>query len=545
MFMKLLVNVFERAKSKITSTRSVGRIPPDFDDEFDPNDSKQISSFDSSITNQQPRSSLSKWLCTTPAPSNKSILSSKPNKVRRSTSWRSLKERGSSCIEHFTSRTLSVDELNRNDKQHQKKNSLRKQEYNRRDLSHSPISNSTHQRQKTSGLNRIRLSNCDASISLPISHKRFDRLSSTFINYSDRNKKQNLSTKSHRRNYQEIFSINHTNSAGGDSGYSEESFSTTTSSYTRPLHISCPHCHCEQRSSFNNYKKSIENSSTDSTTSDTIINKPMNSSDFSYHLFQKKQSLSASRSYPHIKPLPKTTIQSQIRKPSMQEQQQQQQPQSYRQTRTNGAKRRRHLSCDSSLWPKTQTQQSINQISSPVASERNHVLRQRHFTTIGMIYNDPSVTYSKTLSNLPKTNHVFDELNLAAIELDSLRTLDCYHTSFSSSYSSSLTSSLSSINNDEQSKKSRSDSKKSSQQKGTYLVWHEYKNSSLLSATNGTKIFSVIRGDQVRLLRRIGKSTLLVQKEDDGSIGFLPQSCLAHDQINSFLSVKGLRETVL
>ncbi|CAF2503419.1 unnamed protein product [Rotaria sp. Silwood2] len=542
MFMKLLVNVFERAKSKITSTRSISRNLPDSDDEFDPNNSKQMSLSGSSITNQQPRSSLSKWLCATPAFSNKSILSSKPNKVRRSTSWRSLKERGSNYIEHFTTRTLSVDELHRNDKQYQKNTSLRKQEYNRRDLSHSPVSNSTHQHQKTSGRNRIRLSNCDASTSLPTSHKRFDRLSSTFVNYSDRYKRQNSSTKSHRRNNQEIYSINNKYNAGGDSGYSEESFSTTTSSHTRPLHISCPHCHCEQRSSFNHYKKSIENSSTDSSTSDTIINKPMNSSDFYYHLFQKKHSLSASRSYPHIKPLPKTTIQSQQTKPSTQEQQQQQ-PQ--RQMKTNGAKRRRHLSCDSSLWPKTQTQQSDNQISSPVVSEPNHAHLQRHFTTICMMHDDPSLTYSKPLSNLPKTNHVFDELNLAAIELDSLRTLDCFHTSFSSSYSSSLTSSSSSINTDKQFNKSRCHSKKSSQQKGMYLVWHEYKNSSLLSATNGTKIFSVIRGDQVRLLRRIGKSTLLVQKEDDGSIGFLPQSCLAHDQINSFLSVKGLKETVL
>lgn len=165
-----------------------------------------------------------------------------------------------------------------------------------------------------------------------------------------------------------------------------------------------------------------------------------------------------------------------------------------------------------------------------------------------MIRNDPSLTFSKTLSTMPKTNPVFDELNVAAIELDSLRTLDCYRASFESSYSSSLTSSSSSsssINMDQSTKKSRSHSKRKSQQRGTYLVWHEYQNSSLLSATNGTKIFSVVRGDQVRLLRRIGKSTLLVQKEDDGSIGFLPQSCLAHDQINSFLSVKGLRETVL
>ena len=151
-----------------------------------------------------------------------------------------------------------------------------------------------------------------------------------------------------------------------------------------------------------------------------------------------------------------------------------------------------------------------------------------------MIDDDRLLTYPKRFSPLPKTNHVFGELNLAAIELDSIRTFNYHQGSYSSSYSSSLTSSSSSINIDKQTKKAR-----------LYLVWHEYKNSSLLSTTNGNKIFSVIRGDQVRLLRRIGKSTLLVQKEDDGSIGFLPQSCLAHDQINSFLSVKGLKETVL
>jgi hypothetical protein len=130
----------------------------------------------------------------------------------------------------------------------------------------------------------------------------------------------------------------------------------------------------------------------------------------------------------------------------------------------------------------------------------------------------PSTTYTK-ISN------VFGELNLAAIELDSLRT------SFSSSSYSS--SSSSSINNEK------------NHGKQIFLVWNEYQNSSLLSQTNGTNTFSVRRGDQVRLLKRIGKSTLLVQKEDDGSIGFLPETCLAHHQINSFLSLKGLRETVL
>jgi hypothetical protein len=129
-------------------------------------------------------------------------------------------------------------------------------------------------------------------------------------------------------------------------------------------------------------------------------------------------------------------------------------------------------------------------------------------------------------NNLSTNSNVFGELNLAAIELDSLRT----SLTSSSLYSSS---SSSSINNEKYPRKQ------------LFLVWHEYENSSLLSKTNGIKTFSVKRGDQVHLLKRIGKSTLLVQKDDDGSIGFLPQTCLAHHQINSFLSLKGLRETVL
>jgi hypothetical protein len=198
-------------------------------------------------------------------------------------------------------------------------------------VSPSPILNLIHSRQKPSGLNPIRLSNCDASISLSTNPKRPSRLSSR---------------KSPRKSDQQpIFSRNNTNSGGGDSGYSEESFATTTiSSSKRPLHTSCPHCHCEQRSSFINYKKSMENSSTDSSTSDTTINKQINTPDFYYRLFQQKQLLSASRSYPHIKPLPKT-----ITKPSIQQR-----------TKSIAAKRRRHLSCDSSLWTRTQTQQPIN-----------------------------------------------------------------------------------------------------------------------------------------------------------------------------------------
>lgn len=514
--MKLIVNVFERAKSKLTSAHSINRISSDSDNESDKNHFKDISSSGPLIIQQQPRLSLSKWLCTNSSSVGRSILSSKSNKVRRSSSWRSLKERANNNNNnshgYFTSRTLSADELHRN----QKINSIQKQPNHQ--ISNSPVICSNRQRQKASGLNSIRLSNCDASISLSTtnSNKQFHRLSS-------KKSQQSISRKQ-------------MHSGGGDSGYSEESF---VSSLKRPLHTSCPHCHCEQRSSFNHYQKSTKHSSssssstTDSSLSDTTIHKNVNSTDLYYHLFQQKQSLSASRSYPHIKPLPRTIQNSS--NPSSQ--------QPRKRTKSLSAKRRRrHLSCDGSLWTKTQNQQQqTNLISSTskAKSESNNLPIQRHFTTIGMINNDPTKTYSKPFSTLPKNSHVFGELNLAAIELDSIRTLDYYRSSFSSDYSSSLSSSSSSINKSKQTKSS------SKHRKRTYLVWHQYENSAISSPTNRSKTFSVVRGDQVKLLKRIGKSTLLVQKEDDGSIGFLPQSCLAHDQINSFLSVKGLKETVL
>jgi len=238
----------------------------------------------------------------------------KSNKVRRSNSWRSLKDRENRPM---NSRTYSVDQLNRK--------------------------------------------------------QRYDRLSSTLVNYShSKNRKQMFSTLSHQ-------------STGADSGYSE-------------------------RSSFSIYRKT----STDSLT------------------LNEKAMISA-RKHPQ-----------------------------------RADRRRRNLSCDSSLWMRPQ------------------------FTSI----------------DTPNSS-IFGELNLAAIELDSLQT--------------------SPIAKDQQS----------------YLVWNDYRTFQHSPNANGTRTFAVRRGDQVRLVRRIGKSTLLVQKQDDGTIGFLPQSCLAHHQINSFLTLKGLRETVL
>ncbi|CAF0956533.1 unnamed protein product [Rotaria sordida] len=481
MLMKLLVSAFERARSKLIVERSNDRIRSDSNIKINNIDLKsngEISSSEIFIIQQQPRSSLSKWLCTTPASIDRSISSSRSNKVRRTSSSRSMKERTNNSI---SSRTLSVDELHRNNKQFQN--------IQRRHLSPSSMTGVSHCRQK--------LSNDTTS------HIRFDRLSSTLVNYSDTKKKSQR--RNNRKQFeQQIFSTLSHHSGGGDSGYSEESF--VTKSFKHSLHTSCPHCHCIQHSSFNNYKKlQKNNSSTESSPSD-IINKNeiKNLSNIDYY---NKENLSISQSFPHMEILPKVNFQSKQKI-----------------TRTLTDKRRRNLSCDGSLWMRTSTQKSMTLTSSPVFSEPNHLSLQRHFTTIDMKHCHPLTTYEKPNSN------VFGELNLAAIELDSLRT------SFSSSAYSSTSSSSSSSTSTNNGKYHR---------KQTYLVWHEYKNSSLLSTTNGTNIFSVIRGDQVRLLKRIGKSTLLVQKEDDGSIGFLPQSCLACHQINSFLSLKGLKETVL
>lgn len=217
---------------------------------------------------------------------------------------------------------------------------------------HSPVVSLNRQRQKASGLNSIRLSNCDASVSLSTtnSNKQIHRLSS--------------------KKSQQSFRRNQMQSGGGDSGYSEESFATTTiSSLKRPLHTSCPHCHCEQRSSFNHYQQKLTkhsssssssstsssaatSSTADSSLSDTTIHKNVNSTDLYYHLFQSKQVLSASRSYPHIKPLPKTIP----NQPTNSSQQQQR-----KRTRSLNVRRRRHLSCDGSLWTKPQPSQQQQQ----------------------------------------------------------------------------------------------------------------------------------------------------------------------------------------
>ncbi len=146
------------------------------------------------------------------------------------------------------------------------------------------------------------------------------------MNYSNSKK------KSPRRKQfeQQVFStLSH--HSGGDSGYSEESFATK--SFQRPLHTSCPHCHCEQRSSFNNYKKLSNNSSTESSPSDIILNK---------HKQKSSENLLSSRSYPHIKPLQKLDLQSQQKIP-----------------RTLTDKRRRNLSCDGLLLTRPQTQKPM------------------------------------------------------------------------------------------------------------------------------------------------------------------------------------------
>lgn len=232
-------------------------------------------------------------------------------------------------------------------------------------VAHSPIMTLTSPSKKSSGSNSIRGSRADASRSLSANARQFDRLSSTLVHYSENDAQSlpaaPLSTKSHRRSKQQTFARNNTSSGGGDSGYSEESFATTTlSSYTRPLHTSCPHCHCEQRSSFHNYKRAMKkasSSSTDSTTSDTTRNKKFHSPDVYFRFLEQKQSLSASRSYPHIKPLPKANVTKLSHEP------QDQQAQQHKRAKTFAAKRRRHLSCDSPLYSRTHAQPSTNIVS--------------------------------------------------------------------------------------------------------------------------------------------------------------------------------------
>ncbi len=175
-------------------------------------------------------------------------------------------------------------------------------------VSHSPIKSLTYSHRKCSN---------DAP-----SHTRFDRLSSTLVNYSNPKKKS-----PHRKHVdqQQIFSTLSRHSGGGDSGYSEESFATRP--FQRPSHTSCPHCHCEQRSSFDNYKKISDQSSTESSPSDI-----QKSSD---HFL-------SSQSYPRIKPIPRLTLPSQ---PKL--------------TRTLTEKRRRNLSCDGSLWTRPAIQKPV------------------------------------------------------------------------------------------------------------------------------------------------------------------------------------------
>lgn len=147
-----------------------------------------------------------------------------------------------------------------------------------------------------------------------------------------------------------------TNSAGGDSGYSEENFGLIRhSSQFRSLHKSCPHCHCEQRSSLiNNYSnKTNRQILNDSSTSDTTINiDDILTPDLSTRSNRDSRFLSTSRSYPHIKPLPKSKISANVETSS------EEQVRRARTLTNRRRTRRRHLSCDSSLWTNVQTRKN-------------------------------------------------------------------------------------------------------------------------------------------------------------------------------------------
>ena len=268
----------------------------------------------------------------------------------RSSSWRSLKERRHHPI---SSRTLSVDQLHRNKKLHHKSHSSRQSKapgfIARNDVSlvsHSPI---------------VCLNACHRKLSegnATNSHIHFDRLASNLVSYSDhqrRHSQENLSRKSQRRTYTDqplvvsaysTVSRRNTNSGGGDSGYSEESFATK--SCQRPLHTSCPHCHCEQRSSFVNYRKSRTDSSAESSPSDIQRHPPLRfATSIDYQVHDERENLLISRSYPHMRSLPKAAVV-------------QSQPAVHR---TLAERRRRNLSCDNSLWTRTQTQRPVALVS--------------------------------------------------------------------------------------------------------------------------------------------------------------------------------------
>lgn len=182
---------------------------------------------------------------------------------------------------------------------------------------------------------------CQKSSHDTTNHTRFNRLSSTFINYSK--KKKNLQNRNHQTLFeQQMCSTMSHYSTGGDSGYSEESFAAR--SCKRSLHTSCQVCHCEQRSSFKAYKKLRNNSTTQSSPSDIINkNEQQKSSHIEYH---NGENLFASQSYSHIKSITTSNLQAKQKV-----------------TRTLRDKRRRNLSCDSSLWMRSQTQKPTALVS--------------------------------------------------------------------------------------------------------------------------------------------------------------------------------------
>lgn len=60
--------------------------------------------------------------------------------------------------------------------------------------------------------------------------------------------------------------------------------------------------------------------------------------------------------------------------------------------------------------------------------------------------------------------------------------------------------------------------------------------------------FSVKRGDQVQVLKQVGRACFLVRKQNSGQIGFLPKALMAPStttKVDTFLEMHGYRETVI
>ncbi len=114
----------------------------------------------------------------------------------------------------------------------------------------------------------------------------------------------------------------------------------------------------------------------------------------------------------------------------------------------------------------------------------------------------------------------FSEINLDAIEKDSLAQQQQQQTIINP--------------NDQQFKK------KFNTQHSLFTITKDYRSSRAS--------FSVKRGDNVYVLKQVGRACLLVRKQNTGQIGFLPKALMVPattTKVDTFLEMHGYRETVI